>query len=260
MAQRLENPSSSSTVLSSDWGGSPGNPSLSRHLIASFYQVTKDSQGAWQPASGPTVKAPLTEASMEIALNWKSPFEDTGADSGMPTVAAMLQSGAIQPFLNMTGAGDGKAASMAKAFEGRTGITKMNSTQVFSGMPPVKIQVTALFRAWLDTEKEVEGPTSQLMAWALPQELAADGAILSFIKAIKDQSSVTAALMPSIAPVMVAMEYKGRTYSPLVIESIGYPLNSPVDAFGRYTELLIPMTLCTLTAFDRKDWVNSRQL
>lgn len=250
MAQRFEK-----QPLSSEWMG------LSRHLIASFYRVEKDDQGIWKPSADLVeVKAPLTEASMEIALNWQSPFEDTGADKGVPTISAMLQSGQIQPYLNALGVGDGKIANTAKEFQGRTGITKLNSTQVFSGMPPVKIQVTALFRAWLDPVKEVEAPTSQLMEWLLPEELSADGAIVSLLKATKDQSSAISALLPSMAPVMVAMQYKGRLYSPLVIESIAYPLNSPVDANGHYTELLIPMTLCTLTAFDRKDWANSRQL
>ena len=242
-------------VLSSEWLG------LSPHLIASFYRVVKDGQGIWRPADDLiTIKAPLTEAGMEVALSWNSPFEDAGADKGMPTISAMLQSGQIQPYLNALGVGGGKIANTAKEFEGRTGITKLNSTQVFAGMPPVKIQVTALFRAWLDPAKEVEAPVNQLMAWALPEELSVDGAIVSIIKATKDQSSAIAALLPSAAPVMVAMLYKGRTYSPLVIESITYPLNSPIDASGRFTELSIPMTLCTLTAFDRKDWSASRQI
>lgn len=250
MPEKFEKP-----PLSSEWMG------LSRHLIAKFWRVVKDDQGVWKPADDLVeVRAPLTDANMEIALSWHSPFEDAGPDKGMPTISAMLQSGQIQPYLNALGVGDGKIANTAKEFEGRTGITKLNSTQVFAGMPPVKIQVTALFRAWLDPAKEVEEPVNQLMAWALPEELSADGVIVSIVKATKDKSSAIAALLPSAAPVMVAMLYKGRTYSPLVIESIGYPLNSPIDASGRFTELSIPMTLCTLTAFDRKDWSASRQI
>ena len=68
------------------------------------------------------------------------------------------------------------------------------------------------------------------------------------------------ALMPSKSPTRVAMKFKGRTYSPLVIESIGMPMNSPVDANGQYVELAVPMTLCTLTALDRKDWANSQKV
>jgi len=56
------------------------------------------------------------------------------------------------------------------------------------------------------------------------------------------------------------MKYKGRTYSPLVIESIGMPMNSPVDSNGRYVEMIVPMTLCTLTAMDRKDWQWSKSV
>ncbi|MBJ7575674.1 hypothetical protein [Luteimonas sp. MC1828] len=50
------------------------------------------------------------------------------------------------------------------------------------------------------------------------------------------------------------MTYKGKTYAPLVIESIGQPIGSPVASTGRFVELLVPMTLCTLTALDRDDW------
>lgn len=249
--------------LTSRWDG------LSDHLIASFYEVERrtDQNGKtyWAMVDcGPAgvVKAPLTEASMETILAWQSPFEGAGADKGMPTIAAMLQSGALMPYVDPNG-GAGQAISK---FEGRTGITKLNSTQVFTGMQPVKIQVTALFRAWENPIEEVEDPFNQLMKWALPVELAPNGAVMSAFTAVKgfvtgtplDQAAVDA-LLPSTAPVCIAMKYKGRTYSPLVIESIGHPMNSNVDANGHYVELLIPMTLCSLTAMDRQDWVNSRR-
>jgi len=243
--------------LTSRWDG------LSDHLIASFYEVEKSDDGkSWRSlAEFGVVKAPLTEASMEIVLGWQSPFEGAGADRGMPALSAMLQSGALQPYANP----DGKAGSFFGKFEGRTGITKLNSTQVFSGMQPVKIQVTALFRAWLKPGEEVEEPFAKLMEWALPVKLAPDGAIMSAFTAIKGSVTGTPlseaavnALLPSTTPVKIAMKYKGRTYSPLVIESIGFPMNSPIDSNGQYVELLVPMTLCSLTAIDRKDWSNTR--
>ena len=95
-------------VFGSEWMG------LSEHLIASFYEVTKDSEGGWKRVSGPTVKAPLTEASMEIALNWHSPFEDSGIEKGRPTVAAMFQSGEIQPYLEAVGLGEGKLSETVR--------------------------------------------------------------------------------------------------------------------------------------------------
>lgn len=235
---------------------------LSPHLIASFWEIEKNQNGTWEKVGDISVKAPLAEATMEMVLNWQSPFEQAGADRGMPALSAMLQSGALQPYVNS----DGKAGSMLSKFEGRTGITKLNSTQVFSGMPPVKIQVTALFRAWLDPAKEVEAPFNQLMEWALPVNLAPDGAIMSFFTAIKGavtggslSESAVNALLPSTAPCKIAMKYKDRIYQPLVIESITHPMNSPIDVNGRYVELAVPMTLCTLTAIDRNDWSNSKK-
>ena len=65
---------------------------------------------------------------------------------------------------------------------------------------------------------------------------------------------------PSIAPAKIAMQYKGRTFSPLVIESIGMPLSSPVNKDGLYVELAVPMTLCSLTAIDREDWSRSERM
>jgi len=244
--------------LTSRWDG------LSDFLIASFHEVEKTDGGkSWRKVEGfGVVKAPLTEASMEIVLGWQSPFEGAGVDHGMPAISSMLQSGALQPYVNP----NGKAGAVLSKFEGRTGITKLNSTQVFTGMQPVKIQVTALFRAWLDPVKEVEEPFAQLMEWALPVELAPDGAIMSGLKAAKNWATGTplddatvSALLPSTAPVKIAMKYKGRIYSPLVIESIGFPMNSNVDSNGQYVELLVPMTLCSLTAIDRKDWSNTRR-
>lgn len=258
--------------LSSLWDG------LSPHLIAKFYEVTQqESNGPWLASpSGITVLAPLTESSLDVTLNWQSPFEQSGPESSMPALMAMLQSGALQPALNsLIGAGgvlaeavgvkgapdaaarlSQKAAASTREFEGRTGITRLNSMQVFSGMPPIRISVTALFRAWSDPAGEVESPFNQLMAWALPQKLSELGPILSRAADYVAGKDVSAAdvLAPSLAPTKIAMTYKGKTYAPLVIESIGQPISSPVDSNGRFVELLVPMTLCTLTALDSADW------
>jgi len=115
--------------------------------------------------------------------------------------------------------------------------------------------VTALFRAWKDPVKEVEEPFNQLMEWALPVELARDSTLLSnAISAAKGSKDWIDAVLPSKSPTLIAMLYKGRTFSPLVIESISEPLSSPIDRNGKFTELMVPMTLATLTALDRKDW------
>ena len=256
------------TNLTSLWDG------LSPHLIASFFEVAKLGEGkdaTWGRAEGKTdpvtVQAPLIEANIEMSLNWQSPFEQSGPESKAPALMSMLQAGAIQPVIDAVigkaakdGAGaaaQDKSSQFMSQFEGRTGITKLNSTQVFSGMPPVKIQVTALFRAWRDPVAEVESPVDKLMEWALPIELSSDGSVLArAVEAMKGETGYIEALMPSKAPTRIGMTYKGRTYSPLVIESIGMPISSPVSSDGRYVELAVPMTLCSLTAIDRKDWAD----
>lgn len=250
-------------VYTSHWDG------LSPHLLATFYEVARNEDGIWEMTSDtPLVKAPLTESNLEMTLNWQSPFENAGPESKAPTLLAMLQSRALQPLVDAAfgggqkdgGAVDASAAQrksneFLRQFEGRTGITKLNSTQVFTGMPPVKITATALFRAWINAKTEVEDPVEQLVRWSLPQQLSADGSVLArAVQAAKGEMDYIDALLPSKAPVQVAMHYKGKTYSPLVIETIGKPIGSPVDASGRYTELLVPMTLSTLTAIDGVDW------
>lgn len=250
-------PSLEQEVLTSKWDG------LSPDLIASFWAVERAASGSrdWKKIEkSPIVKAPLTESNIEMVLGWQSPFENAGADKGIPAISSMLQSGAIQPWVS----GNGKASEIFAKFEGRTGITKLNSTQVFAGMQPVKIQVVALFRAWSDPASEVEAPIKQLLEWALPQELALEGPLMALLEGAKQvlsgkpiDEAGAKALLPSLAPAKLAMKYKGRLFSPMVIESIGYPLNSPIDKSGKFVEMQVPMTLCTLTAIDRADWNRS---
>ena len=235
---------------------------LNRHLIASFFLVDRDGK---RIDGSPVVEAPLVEAELEMSLNWQSPFEQSGPESKAPALLAMLQSGALQPTIDALTSGTGssqqaieaqkKSSEFLKQFEGRTGMTKLNSTQIFTGMQPVRMQVQALFRAWRDAGQEVELPLDQLMSWALPQKLATDGTILPrLVAAATGETGAIEALLPSLAPHLIGMTYKGRTYAPLVIEMIGLPLSSPIDVTGKFVEMLVTMTICSLTAWDREDW------
>lgn len=53
------------------------------------------------------------------------------------------------------------------------------------------------------------------------------------------------------------MTYKGRTYLPLVIESIEYNLDSPINARGSFVQMAVQMTLCSLAGIDKDDWANT---
>jgi hypothetical protein len=228
-------------AISSDWGD------LSQHLIASFWAV--DRKGA--RLGGETVKAPLLDANFEASFNWVSPFERVGEDF-LPTVQQLLQSGQLDPTAKTIDKLSGTDVSpLLPELEGKTSVTKLNSTQVFNGMPPVKIPVTALFRAWKNPQQEVEAGLNQLMTWALPVMLAGDSTVIS---RAGGGAGAVGTLLPSQVPVFIAMKYKNRTYKPLVIESISAPISSSVDKNGKFTELAVQMQLATLTAIDGKDW------
>ena len=269
-------------VLSSQW------PGLSQHLIATFWRVDRlgnafkvDKSGNPVNTGGNLVfvKAPLSESNIDISLGWVSPFESAGAEKSFPTILAMLESGESQPLIDgvmksVSGLNSQTINNIlvdlkhaAKNVEGKTGVTKLNSMQVFTGMPPLKFSLTAMFRALEDPIKEVEDPVNQLMSWALPQQLAADATLfIGLINSVADIARGTATvnsvinnLLPSTSPVLLAMQYKNRTFSPLVIESINYPLSSPIDANGNFVDFPVNMNICSLAAWDRSDWQNSKR-
>ncbi len=128
-------------------------------------------------------------------------------------------------------------------------MTKLNSTQVFNGMAPAKISLTAHFRAIRDARSEVEAPLHQLIQWALPQELAKDGPLAETVRA-GDPS-----LYPSRIPQIIGMSYANMQLLPLVIESIPYPMSGPRDRNGLLLSAQVALQLSTLSAIDANDWV-----
>jgi hypothetical protein len=230
-------------VLQSEWTG------LNKNLIAVFFVC--DNKG--KSIGSDVVCAPLTEASCDITFGWSSPFENSGADSKAPALSAMLQSGSLKETIDSLG-GSSEAKGVLQEAVGRTGITKLNSTQIFTGMQPVKISVTLLFRAWSSPKKEVEDPINKLMQWSLPRKLAKDGATVNAVKAAQGKQSMIEAALPSETPQFIGMTYKGKTYAPLVIESISNPLNNLIDKNGNRVEVVLPMSLGSLTAWDANDW------
>lgn len=252
------------TSLSSDLGGDWG--SLSPLFLARIFVC--DAKGVADIQEFAGVYGALKEGSLEIQQNWQSPFENTGPETKAPALAGMLQSGSLVPVLNALqaispfkegaisdtlNAGSDKLKSIMRDLEGRTGITKLNSRQVFSGMPPVKINLTLHFRAMSDPLKEVEAPLTRLLEWIFPQELAADGILSEVLQTTQDVDSFIKALFPSKAPKLLGFTYAGRTFSPMVIENVSFPLDSPKNSQGHYIDLPVQVSMATLTALDRPD-------
>lgn len=252
-------------VLSSDWTG------LSRHLIASFFPVRRIVEGTnvrWEREPGSVeVQAPLTDGQLEQTANWTSPFENQTADAKLSSLSSMLQTGGFDAILNslqqLAGKDNGlgqsiqSVSSQIKTLEGRTAVTKLNSTQVFSGMPPLRLNITAHFRALYDAVSEVEAPMDQLMQWALPKVLSSQGLVGNALDSGTEKGWRT--VYPSEAPQILGMFYATRLFRPVVIETIPYPLTGPRDRKGNLIAGAMTLSLATLTALDKADWAGSRR-
>lgn len=235
---------------------------LSPHLIAEIYPLKRAGDGAiWERDNSETpFTAPLTQASLEMTANWQSPFEGAGVESKFPALAQMAQAGMFEGVLKALGGAlpetkdaTDSLSDAAKKLVGRSGVTKLNSTQVFSGMPPIKITVTAFLRAFKSPVVEVEDPLKKLQGWVLPKYLAPDGVLAEFIKTGADVLS----LMPSEVPTVVGFTYKNRIFQPMVIESCSDPLDAPINSAGNRISAVVQLTLCSLTALDRRDWADT---
>lgn len=249
-------------VLTSDWSG------LNPVLLASFYPVRRVERGegdkksiAWERVpDSPEVKAPITDGTVENTINWHSPFENMGVDQKYNSASALLQSGALSPLMAMFNSlleqnklGNSAASGAMNAItslEGKTGVTKLNSTQVYAGQAPAKVNFTAHFRAIADPFKEVHEPLDQMIKWALAQELADDGPVLAAAK------GGSPAVFPSKVPQIIAMRYAGRLFSPMVLEVAPYPLTGPMDKRGRLVNAQVQFSISTLSAIDARDWTS----
>ncbi|WP_224004554.1 hypothetical protein [Paraburkholderia tropica] len=252
-------------ILTSKWDG------LNPALLAKFYPVKRSDDGtSWVRSLGQrTVSAannvvvnddyevwtPITDGTQEMSANWHSPFETAGTDSVAQSISGMLQSGQLSADLQaLLGQGESSsdAGKVIRSATGRTGITKLNSTQVFSGMPPVKFSFTAHFRALTDEISEVRAPIMQLEQWAVPQYLADEGVIAGALQnGLKNLSLET--VYPSVAPQPLAMRYGDQTILPIVIEGIAKPITVPRSSRGAALNVAVQLSVGTLTAIDRRD-------
>lgn len=251
-------------VLTSKWGG------LSDALLATIYTVTP--QGDPEAADNRVeIRGPVSDTTLELTANWQSPFEQTGADTKAPFLVGLLQSGTIESYMPaMLGKGfdgeSGLAADIGRAAvqfsreaQSRTSMTKLNSIQVFTGAPPLKLPMTMYFRAFDDPQAEVQDCIDALAQLTLARQLAANGGLAQALLNFRDGEGFLKSLLPSTAPQMVALRYGGYTLAPLVIESMAMPMSVPRDSRGRPLHVAVQLTLASLTALDREDWARARR-
>jgi hypothetical protein len=249
-------------ALRSQWG------TLNEALIAKLYPVTHvygDNGDYWQRTpDSDSVEAPIADASLDASLQWTSPFEAVGAENKLPLIAGLLQSGSLQSALSalasfVPGEVVDKASqllskqglpSTLRQFEGVSGITQLNSTQIFNGMRPLSMQLTMIFRAWQDPNQEVQKPIDQLMQWALPQELSKQGFLVNF----GQTHNLVRSLFPSKAPQILGFQYAGQAILPVVIEDVGLPMTVPRDPNGNRLRTALQLKISTLAAIDAAGW------
>lgn len=249
-------------ALGSKWVG------LSPHLLGHIYPVDG---GGTRISAEPEVFGPISEATIEMAANWQSPFEQTGPESKAPAFAALVQSGAVTPLLaslfnlsqdkkdaNFVQRMAAELGNGASSMAGRSGMTKINAMQIFAGAPPMKLNLTMHFQAFADGASEVQAPVDQLARWHLSKKLAANGALVNAINAVKSGGNLLQALFPSVAPSLVGFQFRGFYMAPMVIESMSHPLNPPCDAKGNPIEMSVQLGLATFTSLDAGDWQRMR--
>lgn len=208
-----------------------------------------DKQGA--PKGDEQVIAVPTDGDFSIDNQYSTPFDNSNPEHRLPTMMGMLQSGdwvntldtiATNVFGIELGADSKESLS---ALEGRSNLTKANSTNIFTATMPVTINMTLLFSAWRDAKVEVEDQIKLLQQWALPEKLEEGSLVSSFA----ENKSLTS-LFPSLVPPYVSLYYGKKKYLPLLIGNVGVPLVVPMDSDGNRMGLQVPIQILSRTAWD----------
>lgn len=232
---------------------------INRNLIAELYEV--DRYGT-PINTDVVVRALMPNAQEVVSAIWTTPFDADNGRTVAPTLSALAQSGQIKPLLSLIDSRFGTKFSKDLApsldnLEGRSALTRLNSTAVFAGAAPVKMNVELFIKAYQNPALEVEKSIAILKGWAVPIELAEGGYLHNAIKNFGKGSALTTeainTLFPSKSPGFIALNYAGYLYAPLAIESITFDLTNPMDRFGNRMHTRVQMQLTSLRAIDRKD-------
>lgn len=198
------------------------------------------------------VVAIATDGDLTIEGQYSTPFENSNPEHRLPTLMGMLQSGDwVTTLDSVAGAfgislSDDKKSSL-NTLEGRSNLTKVNSTQIFVNSS-VQLSMTLVFSAWEDAKVEVEDQISLLQKWALPQELSEGSLVSSVVEGMSLES-----LFPSLVPPYVSIHYGNKRYLPLLIQHVSTPLVVPMDKDGNRMSIQVSVTFLSRTAWDAND-------
>lgn len=249
---------------------------LSKGLLAEIYPLKKINRdgGTFDfERAGASVFALLTEGQIEFSNNYTTPFESSNPESRLPNLMAMIQSGQLitafgqifgeqkpQGPLELTGLSGylKQGADLLQSLEGSSNLTKVNSTEIYVSTSPLKMPLTFVLRAWQDAKTEVEDPIARLESWTLPEYLYDQGLLVSLANSGGTVEEKVQSLWPSKVPPFVAIQYAGRTYKPLLIETISSPLVVERDPDLNRLFAQVTLSVTSRTALDAPTWAGMR--
>ena len=251
--------------------------SLSKGLLAEIFPLKKvNTEGGkfhFERDGQVSVMALLTEGQIEFSNNYTTPFESANPETRLPNMMAMIQSGQMlsglaqafgggyfQKALEVSGMSDiiDKGAKLLESLEGRTSLTKINSTEIYVSSSPLKIPLTLVLRAWADARTEVEDPIALLESWTLPEYLHDQSLLVGLANSGGDGGGFLNSIWPSKVPPFVGMSYAGRTYKPLLIESCSSPLVVERDENLNRLFAQVTINVTSRTALDAPEWAAMR--
>ena len=263
-------------------GSSWGAKGLNKNLIAKINLVSEGNLEGGQgnqtytvDAAQAGVNALFEDAEFTIESQYSTPFEAANPEGRLPNLMGMIQSGQISAayysffaavsdptgvsgVVAEAGAAVGEATGLngvigeaegkIQGLLGRSNFTKLNSRQIFTSSNSVRISGSLVFQAWADAKTEVEAALSQLQQWASPVKLSDESLIVGAATGGFD-----GALFPSIIPPLVQLQYGGKTYKPMVIESVSAPITAPMNSNGDRIAVRAQITFLSLTAWDKQN-------
>jgi len=284
----LDTPASnkSQPVNGKTLGGLWHEKGLNKHLVAKIRQVVEGNLDAGQgeqtydaDTSQPTVESIFEDAEFSIESQYSTPFESSNPEGRLPNLMGMIQSGQINAanaslfaisadpsgvggkvadFGSAVGEASGvtekfkKAGEKLQGLSGRSNFTKLNSRQIFTSSNSVRISGSLIFQAWADAKIEVEDALQQLQVWSSAAKLSEQSLIVGGLK-----DGLSEAMFPSIIPPLVQLQYGGKTYKPLVIESVSAPITAPMNKDGSRIAVRVQITMLSLTAWDSQNIINT---
>ena len=246
-----------------------GENKLNKHLLAYIRLFEPTAEDPFQ------VCVLLEDAEFALENQYSTPFENSNPEGRMPNLMGMLQNGMIgvgmADILTAQPAADSAAAQATSAIartadaifeysglkngtleflegvKGKTTFTKWNSQQVYTSSNGVKISGTLVLSAWQNAHLEVERALQKLQEWATPKFLY-DGTLIANVI---EKGAI--GLFASEIPPTVSLVYGGKTYEPLVIESLSAPITAPMTADGSRIAVKCQVTFVSQKAWDKSD-------